>query len=145
MSNAGLLLAPAEGFGQGFFCPLVKKRAFHTVCAYFRQFLVLGLTFMIVSSNLSNFEKKIQKFKQKSIRYLKNHFFTKSPKSLKKNFSKEKFSSFLDISNTRFDQRSKVKPNSVKKIQKKSQKITLTRDWTLSVTEKDGGRRTCLL
>ena len=45
---AGLLLAPAEGFGQGFFCPSGKKSAYYAVLAYFWQFLVS-------SSNLGNF------------------------------------------------------------------------------------------
>ena len=45
---AGLLQAPAEGFGPGFFCPSGKKTAFHAVCAYFRLFLVF-------SSNPCNF------------------------------------------------------------------------------------------
>ena len=51
-SYAGLLLAPAEKIGlpEAFFALWAKKRAFHTVCAYFRQFLVF-------SSNLINFEK----------------------------------------------------------------------------------------
>ena len=43
----GLLLAPAQGFSRGFFLPLGKIRAFKTVCAYFRPFLVS-------SSNLHN-------------------------------------------------------------------------------------------
>ena len=43
----GLLLAPAESFGQGFFCPSGKKRAFNGVCVDFRPFLVF-------SSNLRN-------------------------------------------------------------------------------------------
>ena len=45
---AGLLLAPAEGFGRGFFCPLGKKRAYYAVLAHFRPFLVS-------SSNLGKF------------------------------------------------------------------------------------------
>ena len=49
---AGLLLAPAEGFGlslgRGFFCPRSKKITFYMVCACFRPFLVF-------SSNLRNF------------------------------------------------------------------------------------------
>ena len=45
---AGLLLAPAEDFGRGFFCPSCKKRAFYDCLAYFRPFFVF-------SSNLSNF------------------------------------------------------------------------------------------
>ena len=52
---AGLLLAPAEGFGRGFFCPLGKKRAFYAVLAHFWCPVVTVVTF---SSNLSNFEKK---------------------------------------------------------------------------------------
>ena len=45
---AGLLLAPAEGFGRGFFCPSGKKRAYYAVLAHFWHFLVS-------SSNLGNF------------------------------------------------------------------------------------------
>ena len=45
---AGLLLAPAEGFGRGFFCPVGKKRAYYAVLAHFWHFLVS-------SSNLGNF------------------------------------------------------------------------------------------
>ena len=45
---AGLLLAPAEGFGRGFFFPSGKKRAYYAVLANFWQFLVS-------SSNLGNF------------------------------------------------------------------------------------------
>ena len=47
---AGLLLPPAEGFDQGFFCPLGKKRAYNAVLAHFRLFLV-------ASSNLGNYPK----------------------------------------------------------------------------------------
>ncbi len=39
---AGLLVAPAECFGQSFFCTSGKKRAFNAVCAYFRPFLVFS-------------------------------------------------------------------------------------------------------
>ena len=45
---AGLLLAPPEGFGRGFFCPSGKKRAYYAVLAHFWHFLVS-------SSNLGNF------------------------------------------------------------------------------------------
>ena len=45
---AGLLLAPAEGFGRGYFCPSGKKRAYYAVLAHFWRFLVS-------SSNLGNF------------------------------------------------------------------------------------------
>ena len=38
----GLLIAPAEGFGRGFFCPSGKKLAFYAVFAYFRPILVFG-------------------------------------------------------------------------------------------------------
>ena len=44
----GLLLAPAEGFGRGFFCTSGKKRAYYDVLAHFWPFLVS-------SSNLGNF------------------------------------------------------------------------------------------
>ena len=45
---AGLLLAPAEGFGRAFFWPSGKKRAYYAVLAHFWHFLVS-------SSNLGNF------------------------------------------------------------------------------------------
>ena len=45
---AGLLLAPVEGFGRGFFCPSGKKRAYYAVLAHFWQFLVSN-------SSLGNF------------------------------------------------------------------------------------------
>ena len=45
---AGLLLAPAEGFGRGIFCPLGKKIAYYAVLAHCWRFLVF-------SSNLGNF------------------------------------------------------------------------------------------
>ena len=37
---------------SSFFCPLGQKRAFHTVCAYFRPFSVFRSNFVIFSSNL---------------------------------------------------------------------------------------------
>ena len=45
---AGLLVAPAEGYGRGFFAPLGKIRAYYAVLAHFLQFLVS-------SSKLGNF------------------------------------------------------------------------------------------
>ena len=44
----GILLAPVEGIGRGFFGPSVKKRAYYAVMALFWQFLVS-------SSNHGNF------------------------------------------------------------------------------------------
>ena len=44
----GLLLAPAKGFGRGFFRPSGKKRAYYAVLVFFWQFLGS-------SSNLDNF------------------------------------------------------------------------------------------
>ena len=41
-----LLLAPGEGFDQGFF-PLGKKREFNVVCAYFKPFLVFSSNLVI--------------------------------------------------------------------------------------------------
>ena len=37
---AGLLLAPAEFFDKGFFCPLGKKSAYYDVLANFKPLLV---------------------------------------------------------------------------------------------------------
>ena len=47
---AGLLIAPAEGFGRGrgFFCLSGQKRAYYAVLDHLRPFLVS-------SSNLGNF------------------------------------------------------------------------------------------
>ena len=50
-------------FGRDFFCPLGEQRAFHAVCAYFRQLLVF-------SSNL-----KLLKFKIST-----NHFLSQKSK-----------------------------------------------------------------
>ena len=44
----GLLIAPAEGFGQGFCCPSGKKKSYYAVLAHFWQFLVSSI-------NLGNF------------------------------------------------------------------------------------------
>ena len=57
---AGLLIAPVEGFGQGLFCPLGTKRAFHAVCVWFRPFLVFSSNLLIFSSNLSTLILKLK-------------------------------------------------------------------------------------
>ena len=37
---AGLLLAPAKGFGKGFFCPFCHKMDFLAVLAHFKKYVV---------------------------------------------------------------------------------------------------------
>ena len=66
---AGLLLAPAEGYGlrPRFFLPFGQKGAFYAVFAYFRPFWCLVVTLVTLSGNLGNFgqektPKKIQKY-----------------------------------------------------------------------------------
>ena len=49
---AGLLLAPAEGFGRGFFCPSGKKRAFLLFWPIFGNFWCPVVTMVTFSSNL---------------------------------------------------------------------------------------------
>ena len=71
---AGLLLAPAEGFGQGFFCPSGKKRE-----PIFGKFFG-PVTF---SSNLSNFERNSQKHQKKSKKSPKISKISKNSKSKK--------------------------------------------------------------
>ena len=80
---AGLLLASAEGFGRGFFCPSGKKRAFYAVLANFRLFWCSVVTSVTLSSNLSNFEKnpKIPKNPKKSLKNPKKNL--KNLKNLK--------------------------------------------------------------
>ena len=46
---AGLIIALAEGLGQGFFGPLGKKRAFYAILVFCKGY------FLVFSSNLSNF------------------------------------------------------------------------------------------
>ena len=60
--NAGLLLAPAEGFGRGrgFFALWAKKRAFHAVCAFLGHFSCSVETSVVISCNVSNFENNIK-------------------------------------------------------------------------------------
>ena len=74
---AGLLLAPAEGFGRarGFFCPSGKKRAFDAI-GHFWCLVVTSVTF---SSNLINFEKKSKETK-KNPKISKNPNKNENPK-----------------------------------------------------------------
>ena len=58
----GLLLAPAEGFGQGFFCllsfwPKKKKKRLMLFVLIFGHLWCSVVTSIIFSSNLRNFEK----------------------------------------------------------------------------------------
>ena len=61
---AGLLPAPAGGFGQEFVCPSSKKRDFHAVCAYF-IFWCSVVTSVMFNSNLSNFVRNAKKHQKK--------------------------------------------------------------------------------
>ena len=76
---AGLLLAPVEGFGRGFFCPSSKKRAYYAVLAHFWQFLCPVINLVTFSSNLSNFEKNPKNPKK----IQKNPKNPKKPKKIK--------------------------------------------------------------
>ena len=62
---AGLILAPAEGFGQGFFGPSGKKELFTLFVPILGHFWCSVVTSVTFSSNLCNF-KKIQKIQKKS-------------------------------------------------------------------------------
>ena len=54
---AGLLLAPEEGFIQGFFCPSAKQKAYYAVLAHSRPVMVSSRTLIISSSNIRNLER----------------------------------------------------------------------------------------
>ena len=58
---AGLLLAPVEDFGRGFFCPSAKKRAFYAVFAYFRPILCSVITSVTFSNNVNKLRKNPKK------------------------------------------------------------------------------------
>ena len=83
---AGLLLAPLEGRGRGFFCPSGKKRAYYAVLSHFWQFLVSSSNLVTFSSNISNFErnhqnqKNLKKNKKKIKNNEKNPKIQKNPK-----------------------------------------------------------------
>ena len=96
---AGLLLAPAEGFGrgQGYFALWKKKRSLHTFLAYFRPFWCLFVTFVMFSSTLRTFEKnpknpkkfKISKKKSNNLKSPKKTTTKKTKKNVK-NKTKQK-------------------------------------------------------
>ena len=69
---ADLLLAPAEGFGRGFFLPFGQKRElvmlFWPMLDHFWYPLVTLVTFSI---NLSNFKKIFFKIKKKQSQLIK--------------------------------------------------------------------------
>ena len=52
-----ILIAPAEGFGQGFICPLGKKDLIVLVRLIFGNFWCPVITLVTFSSNLGNFER----------------------------------------------------------------------------------------
>ena len=58
---AGLILAPAEGFGRGFFGPSGKKELFTLFVPILGHFWCSVVTSVTFSSNLSNFEKNAKK------------------------------------------------------------------------------------
>ena len=60
---AGLLLAPAEGFGlwPRLFCPSGKKRAYYAALAHFGNFWCPVVTLVTFSSYLSKFERNPKK------------------------------------------------------------------------------------
>ena len=70
---AGLLLAPAEGFGRGFFCPLGKKKAFFMLFwPIYGNFWCPVVTVVTFSSNLSNFERNQKNKKNPKKKIQKN-------------------------------------------------------------------------
>ena len=88
---AGLLLGPAEDFGQGFFCPSGKKKGlimlFWTI---FCNFWCPVVTLVTFSSNLSNFEKNPKKKPKKYKTNPKNSNNSKNSKIPKKNQEMQK-------------------------------------------------------
>ena len=58
---AGLLQAPTEGFGRGFFCPWGKKERIMRFWPIFGNVLCLVITLVTFGSNLSNFERNSKK------------------------------------------------------------------------------------
>ena len=95
---AGLLLAPAESFARGFFCPLGKKRAWYAVLPILGHFWCSVVTLITFSINLSNLRNKINPTIQK-----KKYVFKSIKKKLKiskivqksKNFNKSQKSLLL--------------------------------------------------
>ena len=82
---AGLLLAPAEGFGlrPSLFCPSGKKRAFMLFLPNFGNFWCSVVTVVTFSSNLSNFERNKKKLKKSKKNPKKNLNNSKNPKIVK--------------------------------------------------------------
>ena len=78
--NAGLLLAPAEGFGQGFFALQEKKELFTLFLPILGHFWCPVVTVVTLIVTFSNFEK-IQKNKRR-IKINNTKKITKSPKKL---------------------------------------------------------------
>ena len=80
---AGLLLAPAEGFGQAFFCPSgQKKRFLYYFGPHFCDFLKKikhAIFFFFLSSNFKKIQKKYF-FVEKTAKKNSKHI----PKNLKK-------------------------------------------------------------
>ena len=108
---ASLLLAPAEGFGRGFFCPSGKKRAYYTVLAHFWHFLVS-------SNNLGNFSSKISNNNKKTTKSKKNR---KISKDIKKS---------QNLKNVQKSKKIKKKIQKSKKKQKKNERDKRTNEWT---------------
>ena len=86
---AGLLLAPAEGFGLWPRLFWVKKRTYYAVLAHFWRPVV---TLVIFSSDLRNFESNPKKPKKKK-KIIKSQTFqkdSKNPKQTKKSNESKK-------------------------------------------------------
>ena len=65
---AGLLLAPAEGFSQGFFAPWAKKELFAQFVLILGQFWCPVETPIMLSSNLSNCGNNTKKIIKKMLK-----------------------------------------------------------------------------
>ena len=63
---AGLLLAPAEDFGRGFFCPLGKKKLMMLFWPIFGNFWCPVVALVTFSCNRSNFERIPKILKKKN-------------------------------------------------------------------------------
>ena len=73
---AGLLLAPAEGFGRGFFLPFGQKKIFLCCfCPFFGDFWCPVVAMESFSSNLRNFERNKKKNTKKKSKNKNQKFF----------------------------------------------------------------------
>ena len=81
---AGLILAPAEGIGRRFFCPLGKKDIIMLFWPIFGNFWCPVVTFVTFSSNSSNFERNPKNRKNLFFKSKKFKLFQKIQKKNKK-------------------------------------------------------------